>query len=192
MCSGTCVHIHLACYAGEAPEVLVLAVGAVAPAHHLHGNDCLLSGHHILGDVELCFELRVLAVAHLLAVHPQGEVTGGRAHVHIDALSLPAGWDGECTAVGTRVVVLLLHHGRVVGKLGCPGVAHVLVGLVAVSIHLEESGHGEVLPSRVVIAGHEEVLRGQVVVFDKLELPHSFHRQKALASLLEPLLCQGL
>ena len=65
--------VALACHAGEAPEVLVLAHGAVAPAEGLEGDE-VLAGVEILGDVKLRRHLRVLGVAHVLAVDEQVHV----------------------------------------------------------------------------------------------------------------------
>jgi hypothetical protein len=48
----TGIEINLAGNAGEAPEVLVLQVGAVTPTHDLHGNE-ILALLQIFGDVEL-------------------------------------------------------------------------------------------------------------------------------------------
>ena len=48
----TGIQIHLAGNTCEAPEVLILQVRAVAPAHHLHSNQ-VLAFFQVLGDVEL-------------------------------------------------------------------------------------------------------------------------------------------
>ena len=46
------IEIHLAGDTREAPEVLILDIGAVAPAHHLHGDE-VATFLQILGDIEL-------------------------------------------------------------------------------------------------------------------------------------------
>ena len=48
----TGIQIYLASNTCEAPEILVLQVRAVAPAHHLHGNQ-VLAFLQVLGNVEL-------------------------------------------------------------------------------------------------------------------------------------------
>ena len=69
------VDLHAAGDAGEAPEILVLQVGAVAPAEDLKG-DKVLPRMDIFRQVEAGFELAVLAVAHHLAVHPHSPTHG--------------------------------------------------------------------------------------------------------------------
>ena len=71
--------IDVAGQAGEAPEVLVLQVRAVAPAEDFKGDDVHAGAHH-LGHVEVGFQLAVLAVAHGLAVYPYPHVGGGAAN----------------------------------------------------------------------------------------------------------------
>ena len=133
VCLGTRIEIHFAGDAGEAPEVLILKVGAVAPAHHLHGDEVLAAWSKVLGQVEFGFHLGVLAVAHFLAIDPYLEVAGSGAHVQIDVLPFPASGYGDGAAVGAGVVVALLDKGRVAVELGVPGVAYVLVDHVAVA-----------------------------------------------------------
>ena len=55
---GTGTEIHLAGNTRKSPEVLVLQVGAVTPAHHLHGDEVLAS-LQVFGDVKLCGHLGI-------------------------------------------------------------------------------------------------------------------------------------
>ena len=176
---GTGIEIHLAGYTREAPEVLVLQIRAVAPAHHLHGDE-VLAFLQVLGDVELGSHLRVLRVAHVLAVDPKGEVAGGRAHMEIDILAFPVEGQVELAAIGTRVVVGLVDKRRVAVERRAPRIAYVLVDFVAIALNLEESGHGEVHPFRVVEGRQEEVLGCQVVVLHEVEAPLTLHREETL------------
>ena len=185
------IEIHLAGNAREAPEVLVLQIGAVAPAHHLHGYQ-VIARLHIFGDVKLGGHLRVLRVAHVLAVHPHGEVARGRADMEINLLSLPILRQAERAAVRARIVVGLPDVGRVALEGGTPGIAHVLIGLVAIAVQLEEPGHGEVGPLRVVILQREEVLRRILMVLHKAELPQALHREKSRGLRLVVRLCLAL
>ena len=72
----TGIEIHLTGNTREAPIVLVFKIRTIAPAHHLHGNE-VLTRLEILGDIELGSHLAVLAISHVLAVHPESQVTGG-------------------------------------------------------------------------------------------------------------------
>ena len=71
------IHVHLASDACETPEILVLAIASVAPAHHLHGHQSLLAGSQETRHVELHLQFAVLAVANLLAIDPYGQIAGG-------------------------------------------------------------------------------------------------------------------
>jgi len=146
VCFGACIEIDLASDACEAPEVLILEIGAVAPTHDAHSDEVFLAGNEVFGQVELSLHLGVLAIAYVLAIDPHLEVGGGRTDVEVDVLSLPSGWDGDELAVRTRVVVALLDIGWVGVELRVPGIADVLVDLVAIAFELKESGHGEVHP----------------------------------------------
>ena len=83
------VEEHLAVDARVPPLVLVLDVGRVGPPHHLRGEQVRLRRTHVLGDVELGFEARVLADADLGAVDPHVQHAVGAADVQHDAPSLP-------------------------------------------------------------------------------------------------------
>ena len=180
MALGTGVEIHLAGNACETPEVLVFEIGAVAPAHHLHGDEVGAPGGDVRGEVKLGCHFGVFAVAHKAAVHPHAEVGCGRTHVQVDLFSLPVGRYFNGTAVGAGVVVLLLNDRRVGRELGSPGVADVLIDGIAVAVQLEESGHGEEFPVRIVEVGLEEDFGGIVVVVGEVEFPLAFEREVTL------------
>ena len=174
----TCIQVHLAGDAREAPEVLIFQIAAVAPAHHLHGYQ-VLAFLHVFGNVKLGSYLRVLRVTCELAVDPHLEVARGRPYMEKHLLAVPRGGQFEGTAVRAGVIVGLADERRIAPEGGAPGVAHVLIGFVAIALNLEESGHGEVHPLRVVILQGKEVFGCLVVVFDKAEAPFAFHREVA-------------
>ena len=78
----------VASHTREAPEVLVLAVRAVAPAESLESDEvvALLKER---SDVELHCRLRVLAVANEVAVHPEVHVRRNRSEVSYHLASVP-------------------------------------------------------------------------------------------------------
>ena len=182
----TGVEVALAGDTREAPEVLVLDVRAVAPAHHLHGDEVFLARLQVAGDIELGSHLAVLAVAHILAVDPHGEVACGRADVHIDVHALPVGRDAERAAIRARVVVAFLNIRRIGRELVAEGVAGILVDAVAIAQHFEEPWHRETVPAAVVEPLGLEALGGLVVVRGKVELPLALDGEIARRSLLAP------
>ena len=169
----TQVQPHAAGYAAEAPEVLALQVGAVAPAHDLERYH-VVAALHVLGDVEGRFQLAVLAVAHFAAVHPHAYVGGGAADAQdYLALELVLG-ELEVTAVLAYVVMLGGHEGRVVLEVSIPGVAVVDVEGVAVAVELPDAGDGDAGPVLVVEAHGLEAgggIDGLVEVFVPAEFP---------------------
>ena len=180
VCLRTGVEIDFAGNAGEAPEILVFEIGAVAPAHDAHGDEVLLARREVLGKVELGFHLRVLAVADVLAIDPKFKVRSGRAHVEVDVLPLPSSRNCDELAVAARVVVAFLYVGRVALELRVPRVAHVLVDLVAVAFELKEAGYGEIHPLRVIEIRGVEACGRLVVVEGKVETPLAFERKEAV------------
>ena len=51
--------------------------------------------------------------------------------------------------------------------------------LIAIAVDLEESGHGEIDPLRVVVLQGEEVLGCILMVLHEAELPHALHREES-------------
>ena len=111
--------------------------------------------------------------------------------MEIDIAAFPVGRDGHLLAVGTCIVVGFLYIGRIVLKLGSPGIAHILIDGITVTVEFKEAGYGEVHPLAVVITREEEVFGSLVMVFDPQEFPFSFHRQETGGSRFVLLLCQG-
>ena len=96
---GTGVEVAVTGYAAVTEEVLVLQVSTVAPAEYLKGDEVLLPGDEVLRHVEFGFQLAVLAVSDILAVHPEIDVGGDGAEVEEDVLPGPGGRDFEFPAV---------------------------------------------------------------------------------------------
>ena len=58
MCLRGSIEVHLTGNTRKAPEVLILEIRAIAPAHDLHGDE-VLAWLQIFGDIELRSHLRV-------------------------------------------------------------------------------------------------------------------------------------
>ena len=190
MSLGACIEINLASYTGEAPEVLVLAIRTVAPAHHLHTDKILLAWLQVFGDIKLGSILGVLAVAHLLAIYPKGEVTGSGTYIHDDVLAFPFGRHNNFLAIGAGVIVLLLDIGRIGRELGGPCITYILIDNVAIAIQLKEAGHGECGPVLVVISREMKTFGCIVVMAGKVEVPQPLQRHITTAKRLIALCCK--
>ena len=90
-------------------------------------------------------------------------------------LSVPVVRQREGTAIRAGVVVQLANERRVVLKCGTPGIARVLINLIAIALYLEQSRYGEVHPLGVIELQREEILRSQVVVLHEVEAPLALH-----------------
>ena len=150
-----------------AEEVLVLEVGAVAPAEHLNGDEGLLAGNDIAGEVELGREFRILAISHKAAVDPQVHAARSRADVQDDLLTFPVGRNHDLMTIVAHVVVVGGHKRRGILMLASPGIGNVGVLRVTVTIEFPAAGHGDGLPVGVVECGLEEV----APVIDGIALP---------------------
>ena len=184
MRNGTGIEVALTCNSSKAPEVLVLEIRTVAPAHHLHGNEVLLSGLDVAREVELSGVLGIFGISYPLAVDPDLHIRGGGTDVHDYLLAIPRCRNVEGTAVGTCIVVLLLYIRRVVLELCGPGVAYILVDRLAITVKFEESGYGEFFPFAVVISHSLKALWTEIVVTGEMELPFSFERKVACRKFL--------
>ena len=85
------VDVALAGKTRHTPHILILEEGTIAPTMHLHREGVLGTDLHIGCDVEYSLEFRILAVAHLATINPEGDVRGDRTEVHIDIFARPLG-----------------------------------------------------------------------------------------------------
>ena len=180
LCLRTSKKVDLAGNPREAPKVLILKVRAVAPAHHLHGDEVLLAGTQVGREVKLCRYFRILRIAHPAAVHPHAEVARGRPYVQVDAFALPCGRNFHLFAVRPRVVIALFDEGRIVFELRGPSIADVLVDGHTVAVEFEDARHGKILPRPVIVVGAFEADGPLVVVLVEAEAPLPFEREVAL------------
>ena len=168
--------IAVAGHPREAPEILVLTVGAVAPAESLEGDE-IVALAQVWGDVELCRHLAVLGVSHKLSVHPQVHVGGDGAEMGHHLLALPVVGDIHHAPVTAHPVVFHRHLGRVVLEVSSPCESDVHVDGVAETIEFPHSRHGHASPSPVVEVLGKEVGGPLVGVLHTKEFPHTLERQ---------------
>ena len=135
------VEQHVAGDAAHTPHVLTLKVAAVAPADNLDGHT-VAALMQIARDVPLGRGLRVLAVAHLVAVDVEihGRLDGTELHYH--ATSVPMGRHGEVASIDTYGVVV----GGSVGRIARELVLHVDIHRHAVALQLDIARHTDGVP----------------------------------------------
>ena len=174
------IQIHLASNTCKAPEVLVLQIATIAPAHNLHSNQ-VLTRLQILGDVKLSSHLRILRIAHVLTIHPNSQVAGSRTYMEVNLLPLPVLWQVEGAAIRTSVVVGFANVWRIVLKGCAPGITSVLIDLVAIALNLKQARNRKIHPLRIVVLQGIESLRRILMVLYEIELPLTLHREVAIA-----------
>ncbi len=89
---------YVALYAGESPVVLVLEQRTAGKAVHLHG-DGIGARVQILRNLKLRGQVRVLTVAHNVAVYPKVIAVSGAVAAHIHIATLPVLGQHEGAAV---------------------------------------------------------------------------------------------
>ncbi len=160
----------------EAPEVLVLVVGAVAPAESLEG-DQVVALLEIGGDVKLGGRLRVFGVAYILSVDPKVDVGRDAAEVGDDLSAVPSLGNVYRAAVGAYMVVLDGYFGGIVLEVSAPSEADIDVLRVAVAVDLPDTGHAHGLPCAVVVAGSPETGGTLVGIGHPVEFPVALDRK---------------
>ncbi len=159
--------VNVAEDAREAPEILVLEVGAVAVTPDGDGEG-VFAVLEVGREVELGGGAAVLRVADLAAVHPEAEGGGDAVEDHEGLAVAPAGGDLEVAAVGGDGVAL--GEGGPVAR----GLAHDARGVLverirdvgvdggAVAVHLDVRRHGDGFPGGDVEGGILETRRQAV------------------------------
>ena len=168
----------VAAYAREAEEVLIFEIGAVAPAEDLEGEE-ILAGLHEARDVELAFELRILAVTDEPSVDPQVDVRGDGPEPGDDLLVRPRGRDLDFAAVRADMVFFYRHVRRIVFELFAPCVADVEILRIAVAVQFPQSRNGHRAPRAVVVVRAEEIRGTLVGVADPGEFPRPVEVEEA-------------
>jgi len=134
--------------AAQAPEILILQIGAVAPAKHLD-REQVVAGLQVRRQAKRRRRAAVLAEAELLAVDPQIEERVDAIEGDEDLSPGPLGRDGERAPVGRDGIIVL---GRQRGPRIRPGIGDVGVDRDAVALHLDIGRYGDGLPGGVVEA----------------------------------------
>ena len=172
----TTIQEAVASHTAQSPEVLILAVGAVAPAEHLKGKE-VVARLQIRCDIELCCHLRVFGITHKLSVDIQIHTSGDTTEVGDDLTTVPTRWNRYFLAVCAHMVVFHRHFRRIVFEVSAPGKSDVYIDGVTIAVDLPDAGHLHLCPLAVVIVGAVEVLRSLVGIGNPMEAPVTVERQ---------------
>ncbi len=82
------IQIRFPAQAGQTPEILILDVCTVAPAHDLQ-CDQIVSRLYVWSDIEFRCHLAVLAISREPSVDPNLQIGGGGSHMKEYALVFP-------------------------------------------------------------------------------------------------------
>ena len=168
----TGIYIGIPRQAAHTPEVLVLEIGAVAPAENLQRNQ-VVAFDKISAYVKTGVQLAVLAVSHLFSIDPHAYVGGGAAYAEEDIPLLPGIVPLEVTAVLAHMIVLYRRYGRIALVVAVPGVIVVEIHRVAVAVELPHTRNRHSVPGAVVEVGAVEIAGAAVYVFVPLEIPYA-------------------
>ena len=147
----SCIEFHPTGDTRQAPEILVFEVGSVAPAHHLQLNR-ILTLVNILGEIETGFQLAVFAVTHRLPVHPDLHVGRHTADAQANLFAHPILIKPEGAPVHASVIVFPGHKRRIMLKMTLPGVTHVDINRLAISLEFPHAGDADRSPVAVLVA----------------------------------------
>ena len=95
--------------------------------------------------------------------------------MYVDALTLPCGRYGETLTVRAHVVVTLTHNRRVDRVFIVPGISHIRIYLIAVTVHLKQTGNRKINPLAVIKVLGKEILRLVISILYKVEFPLAFN-----------------
>ena len=170
------IEITGASHATQAPEVLVLMIGAVTPAERLEGNEVFTS-MDIRGDVKLCSDLRVLSIAHILTVHPQIDIRRDRTEIGNHLLTTPVCRDCYRTTIRPYMIIFNGYLRWVILEMTAPGKAHIHVLRVTEAVQFPHPGDRHRRPSFLLIIGTVEIRRTLVGMLHPEETPGTVQRQ---------------
>ena len=172
-----CVDVAVATDTREAEEVLVLQVCTIAPTINLHCEEVLFTRLHILRNLELGLQLRVLAVTYIVAVYPQRYIRGSRAYMYKNLLATPLRRNFDSVTIRTYGVALGWHIRRVALIEVLPCVARILVERHTIAVHLPQARYRHLTPCRVIILWRVELLRLRIgCICRPIELPYTTNR----------------
>jgi alpha-L-arabinofuranosidase len=139
------IEIVLTSRTTQAPEVLILTPGTIAPAERLKGDEVLALLQE-RSDIKFSGYLAILCITGKLSVYIKIDVRGYATKVSDDTLSIPVGWDIDFTTIGTYMVILGRNSRWLLVEVATPSEAHVHILWLTIAQHLPIAWHLDVLP----------------------------------------------
>ena len=164
----------------QAPEVLILIPGTIAPAEGLEGNQ-ILALLQIRSDVKLGSHLAILCISGKLAVYIEIDVRSNATEMSYNLLAIPVGRDVDDTAVGTYMVILGRNSWWLLVEMSTPCKTNIYILRIAESVHLPVAWNIHGLPFGIIKIFLVEVGRTLVCISHPVELPGSVERKEILA-----------
>ena len=164
----------------QAPEVLILIPGTIAPAEGLEGNE-ILALLQIRSDVKLGSYLAILCITGKLAVYIEIDVGSNATEMGYNLLAIPVGRDVDDATVRTNMVVLGRNSWWLLIEMTAPAEAYIHIFRITESIHLPVAWNIHGLPFGIIKIFLVEVGRTLVGISHPVELPGSVERKEILA-----------
>ena len=180
MFEGTGIEIAVACQTRKAEEILVLEIGAIAPAHHLEGDEVLLSRLHEACQIKLTSQFTVFAISYETSIDIKGDIRSHRTEMSDDLLPLPRCWNEELSTIASHTILFGGRNGRIVGVVSAPCIAEIQIQRISITIEFPQSGHGHFVPCTIVEANFEEVTWRLAGSMDVVEAPQPMQREVLL------------
>ena len=141
-----CLDEYVALNTAIFPVVLVFQIATIAKAEHLH-SQTILTFLQELGNIEVCRQAAVFAIAYKLTVNPKVESRFHTFEIHDDIHSLPVFWHGEFMHIMAYRVVILWYVWRVCLERIC----YVGIDWSIEALKFPASWHVDVLPIIYII-----------------------------------------
>ena len=164
--------VALTSHTTQAPKVLILIPGTIAPAEGLEGNQ-ILALLQIRSDVKLGSHLAILCITGKLAVYIEIDIGSYATEMGYYLLAIPVGRNVDDTAVGTYMVILGRNSWWLLVEMSTPCKTNIYILRITESVHLPVAWNIHGLPFGVIKIFLVEVGRTLVCISHPVELPGS-------------------
>ena len=177
-----CIQIRVACHSGEPPEVLILAIRAVAPAKSLKSNE-VFAFFYIRGNVKFGRHFAIFRVPYILSVYPKVDVRCYRTEMRNHLFAYKCVGEVDNPAIASYVIIFYGYLGRIVFKVSPPCKTNVYIHRITVSVQFPDAGHGHISPFAVVERQGIKIRWTLVGMLHPIKFPLSVQRKEVIRSL---------